>query len=69
MAADFIGDPDLLAEPEFAVRSAMWFWQSHGLNALADANAFTKISRIINGGLAGLEDRRRRWEAAKSALA
>lgn len=69
LATDFIGDPDLLAQPEYAVRSAMWFWQSHGLNALADAGQFEKITRIINGGLNGEEQRLVLWDAAREVLA
>ena len=69
LATDFIGEPDLLAEPDYAVRSAMWFWQSHGLNQLADAGNFEKITRIINGGLNGEDERLALWDAAKGGLA
>lgn len=68
LATDFIGDPDLLAQPEYAVRSAMWFWQSHGLNELADAGQFERITKIINGGLNGEGERLALYEAAKEAL-
>jgi putative chitinase len=69
LATDFIADPDQLSEPEYAVRSAMWFWQSHGLNELADAGDFERITKIINGGLNGQAERLALWEAAKDALA
>lgn len=69
LATDFISNPDWLAQPEYAVRSAMWFWQSHGLNELADAGQFEKITRIINGGLNGEEERLVLWDAAQEALA
>lgn len=69
LATDFLGDPDQLAQPEYAVRSAMWFWQSHGLNELADAGQFEKITRIINGGLNGEEERLVLWDSAREALA
>ena len=69
LATDFIGDPDQLAEPEYAVRSAMWFWQSHGLNELADAGNFDRITRIINGGENGQAERLALYEAAKEVLA
>ncbi len=32
---------------------AGWFWQSKGLNELADSGQFAKITRTINGGLTG----------------
>ena len=69
LATDFISNPQWLAQPEYAVRSAMWFWQSHGLNELADAGNFEKITRIINGGLTGEDDRLALWDAAKGVLA
>ena len=69
LATDFIESPELLAEPDYAVRSAMWFWQSHGLNQLADAGNFEKITRIINGGLNGEDERLALWDAAKGVLA
>lgn len=69
LATDFIGSPELLAEPDYAVRSAMWFWQAHGLNELADAGSFDRITRIINGGLNGQSERLALWESAKEALA
>ena len=69
LASDFISTPDLLAEPDYAVRSAMWYWQSHGLNQLADAGQFERITRIINGGLNGEDKRLALWDAAKEVLA
>ena len=69
LATDFIGDPDQLAQPEYAVRSAMWFWQSHGLNELADVGQFEHITRIINGGLNGEDQRLALYAAAKEILA
>lgn len=69
LATDFISDPEWLAQPEYAVRSAMWFWQAHGLNQLADAGQFERITRIINGGLNGEDERLALWDAAKGVLA
>lgn len=60
---DFITTPELLSLPEHAVRSACWFWQSRGLNELADAGEFEKITRIINGGFNGLEERTEFYQA------
>lgn len=44
-----IDDPDLVAQPADALLSAGWFWDVHGLNHLADADQFTKVTTIING--------------------
>ena len=68
-------DPDLLLSEDAAAASAAWFWKSHGLNALADDRSdddddedFRRITRTINGGLPGLEERRRYWVRAREAL-
>jgi putative chitinase len=65
---DFEAEPDKLSEPRWAALSAGWYWQSHGCNALADEGDFERITRVINGGMNGYEDRKRRWEKAKAAL-
>lgn len=64
MGVDLIAAPELLAEPTWAALSAGWFWQSRGLNELADDRThdddledFSRITRRINGGVAGLKDR------------
>jgi len=61
-------EPTLLEQPQWAAESAAWFWQSNGLNELADKDQFTTITRRINGGLNGLEDRLRLWARAKAAF-
>lgn len=60
--------PELLEQPQWACTSAAWFWQSNGLNELADKDQFTTITRRINGGLNGLEDRLQLWTRAKAVL-
>jgi putative chitinase len=60
--------PQLLEGAELGARAAAWFWHTHGLNELADVDDFASITRRINGGLKGIDDRRRRWEIARSTL-
>ncbi|MNR48060.1 Chitinase class I [compost metagenome] len=60
--------PELLEQPEWAAKSAVWFWTTRNLNALADADRFTDITRAINGGTNGLEDRKARYQLALSVL-
>lgn len=55
---DFITFPELLESPKHAIDSAGWFWKIKNLNALADKDEFTKITKTINGGTNGIEDRR-----------
>jgi putative chitinase len=60
--------PEVLEEVVPACRSAAWFWQSRGLNALADSGAFRAITRVINGGFNGYADRLANFQRAKEVL-
>ena len=60
--------PELAATPEVAVRIACEYWQDHLLNQLADKNDVVTITKRINGGLNGLEDRKSYLAKAKKAL-
>jgi len=53
--------PAYLATFEGAVQSACWFWESNNLNNWADAGDIEKMTKIINGGTLGLEDRTARY--------
>ena len=57
LGIDLIDNPDLLLTPEYATLSASWFWNKHGLNTLADAQEYGTMTRRINGGTTGLDDR------------
>lgn len=61
--------PELLEQPRWAALSAAAWWHSHGCNQLADKGDFELLTRRINGGVNGLDDRLKRWEKAKAALA
>lgn len=72
LGIDLINDPDLLLTPNWAAMSAAYFWQGHGLNALADNETntddiedFTAITKKINGGTAGLKERFALFKAIK----
>jgi len=52
-----VNSPDLLCNTEGAILSAGWFWSKNGLNELADASEIEAITRRINGGTLGLDDR------------
>ena len=60
--------PELLEKPQWAAESAAWFWQQNGLNELADRDQFNSITRRINGGLNGLQDRLQLWARARAVL-
>ncbi|MBH3459623.1 MULTISPECIES: glycoside hydrolase family 19 protein [Pseudomonas] len=63
-----LAQPQLLEQPRWACESAAWFWQSRGLNALADRGEFNRITRHINGGLNGLDERLKLWARAREVL-
>ena len=47
---------------EGAIESACWFWKKNGLNEIADKKDITLMTKRINGGTIGLEDRKKHWE-------
>lgn len=63
LGLDLVANPDLLLEPLPAARSAGWFWKSNNLAAFADANDIKGMTKKINGGFIGLEDREKRYKA------
>ena len=65
---DLVGDPDLLLQPEGAALSAAWFWVTNKCGPLADAGDFVGLTKKINGGTIGLEDRQRRYKAVLASL-
>lgn len=58
--------PELAEQPQYAALFSCRWWVSRGLNELADAGKFQTITRRINGGLNGLEDRVRRYKHLKA---
>jgi putative chitinase len=54
---------------EGAIESALWFWKSHGLNAYCDKDDIVGMTKKINGGTIGLDDRIAKYEKIKQLLA
>ena len=54
---DFVMNPDLVATPKYAAMTAGWFWSTHKLNQYADGSDFLMMTKRINGGTIGLQDR------------
>ncbi len=69
LGLDLVNQPTLLEHPQYATMSAAWFWSSRGLNTLADQEDFVKITRRINGGLTGQDDRQALYDKALEVLA
>ncbi|KAF6692759.1 glycoside hydrolase family 19 protein [Pseudomonas sp. EKM23D] len=69
LGLDLINNPQYLELPQHAAMSGAWFWSTRGLNTLADQEKFATITRRINGGLTGQEDRVALYEKALKVLA
>ena len=54
---DFVMKPDLVRTPEYAAMTAGWFWSTHKCNEVAQVQDWVKLTKIINGGDIGLQDR------------
>ncbi len=61
-------NPELLELPINSVQAACWFWTKKRLNKLADKDDVVAISKVINGGTNGLQDRKKRVLTAKKAF-
>jgi len=57
LGVDFVAEPDLVATPLYALMTAGWFWSTHGCNELADAMNWVGLTKKINGGTIGIDDR------------
>lgn len=57
LGKNLVQDPAYLETPMGASRSAAWFWEQAGLNELADQGKFGSITKKINGGFNGLDER------------
>ena len=68
LGVDFVGNPDLLLEPIYAARSAGWFWKSNNLSAFADVGDIKGMTKKINGGYIGLEQRQALYDKVMQAI-
>lgn len=67
---DLISKPELLVLPSYGFQASTWFWVSKGLNQYCDGTltGFTKLTKVINGGTNGLDDRINRWNLARQVM-
>ena len=59
---------EYVATPSGAIESACWFWDTNNLNSIADTDDVVKMTKKINGGNIGLEDRQKRYTHALKVL-
>lgn len=63
LGVDLVSNPDLLLEPMYAARSAGWFWKSNNLSSFADVGDIKGMTKKINGGFIGLEQRQALYDS------
>jgi putative chitinase len=61
-------NPELAESPEVSVLTALEYWKSRGLNTFADKDDVTTITKRINGGLNGFDDRKRYLAKCKQVI-
>lgn len=68
LGLDLVNNPTIAATKEVGFRIAGQFWKLNGLNELADQQQFKTITKRINGGYNGLDDRIKYYDRAKKVL-
>ena len=68
LGLDLVSNPDLLLEPMAAARSAGWFWKANALSTFADAGDIKGMTKKINGGFIGLEQRQKLYDKILAAV-
>jgi putative chitinase len=69
IGVDLIAHPELLQEPKCASLSAGWYWNKRNLNQYADTMDIETMTKKINGGTIGLEDRKAKINKVLDILA
>ena len=59
---DLVNDPDLAKSPYIAIEIALLFWKEKCLGLFAKKGDVKTVTKLINGGYNGLEDRQKRFE-------
>lgn len=65
---DFVMNPDLVRTPQYAAMTAGWFWATHKCNEKAQVQDWVGLTKIINGGTVGLDDRIAHTQQALAVL-
>lgn len=68
LGIDCVNHPEILELPQYVAMSAGWFWNKRGLNAFADKDDVTTITKRINGGLNHFLERKHFLELAKQII-
>ena len=68
LGVDLVANPDLLTTPEYAMRSAGWFWATNRCADFIDKDDFEGLTKKINGGTIGLAQREQKYKAVLAKM-
>lgn len=68
LGVDFVSNPELLLEPKWAAMSAGWFWSANKLDIFADNDDLEGQTKKVNGGLIGIDDRKKRYKDCLASM-
>ncbi len=68
LGLDLVKNPDMAAELITGARIAGWYWKTRGLNTPSDAGDIYRVTKLINGGYNGIDDRKKWYEKCKEVL-
>lgn len=68
MMFDIVQEPELVLIPEIAVLTSIWYWNHRKINEACDADDIVKMTKLVQGGRLGLEERKSYYEKFKAIL-
>jgi putative chitinase len=68
LGVDLVDHPELAATPEWAFKTAVWYWDTHNGNAVADTGDIRAITEMVNGGDHGLAARTEYYQKGLQVL-
>ena len=68
LGVDLVKNPDLVEKPEMAAKTSVYFWKTNVQGRISNWDDVTAVTRIVNGGRNGLEDRKMRYAAFKQDM-
>ena len=68
LGVDLVANPDLARTPQYAAATAGWFWQTHNCDKYANSQDYNGLTKVINGGLFGAEQRVATMKQAQTVL-
>ena len=68
LGVDLVANPDLARTSQYAAATAGWFWQTHNCDKYANSQDYNGLTKVINGGLFGAEQRVATMKQAQTVL-